>query len=85
MLEMYWKGVTREVALLVRTLQAWREERFIDVQGEDEDLHRASMQGFQTFIERAVGEGKKERVQVLNPLTSLDEAACVRIGYAHYG
>ncbi|KAH0545446.1 hypothetical protein FGG08_000447 [Glutinoglossum americanum] len=58
---LYWEGVRREILLLVRTMRSWRQEQYAEVRGEDEELRAEDLLGFQTFVERAVGEGRRER------------------------
>jgi hypothetical protein len=64
MLQMYWEGVTQEVIYLIRTLRSWRSERFEEIRGEDEELVGEDLQGFQVFVERAVGEERRDREYV---------------------
>lgn len=62
MVEMYWEGVKREVVSLIRTLRDWNQEKFQGIRGEDEEVGIEDMQGFLTFVERAVGGTNKSRV-----------------------
>src|SRR5204863_9661053 len=58
MIQMYWLGVSTEMVLLIRTLWTWQQERYAEVHGDDEVLQVENMDGFKTFLERAVGKGR---------------------------
>lgn len=66
MVQMYWLGVSREVALLIRTLSSWQEKRYANIDDEDEILRSEDMKGFNAFVERAVGRGRCKRVYIFS-------------------
>ncbi|KAI9775385.1 MAG: hypothetical protein M1839_001240 [Geoglossum umbratile] len=63
MVQMYWIGVYRDVRLLIRTLRSWQHSQYEQVDDEDEVLRPEDVKGFNTFVERAVGKGRANRVR----------------------